>query len=401
MIRRLNLNRSFTSIKRFAAVIGLTALMAVWYGTVTAEAVVYYASASGYGTTCSLDSPCSVTSGLSKATSGDKLVLKDGVYNNLAFDTKNHGVTIEAQNKHKATIVNGYSGHLIGIRHNNIKVRGLRIDGKGTAGSGVGVIRFYASSNIIIEHNLIEKVGGAPIIVGGSARTAIIKGIIIRHNIIRDSGMTAPGEAIYIGSASSEYGGSVTNVQVYGNTASRFTQNGFDFKESSVNVDAHHNILEGQYYRPISEKPGVESTVVMRNKSHRVHDNIIRDISDAGTAVIWTDATYDTQVYRNVIKNVTKTANAVATRGPGPGGTPSGVYSNTFCGLPTYKVQAEYGLKVYSNIGLPGGVSQNICDAEINRILLEIKNLPGINYGGSAPSVSLSSPTNLRISTTE
>ena len=57
----------------------LAVIMLASYNCV-AFAATYYASPTGSGSTCSNASPCTVTGGLQKMSSGDTLILKDGTY---------------------------------------------------------------------------------------------------------------------------------------------------------------------------------------------------------------------------------------------------------------------------------------------------------------------------------
>jgi len=319
---------------------------------------------------------------------GNTVIAKSGTYNG-SFFSKNQGVTIKAEKKLGAILKNATNGRLFNIDHSNLTIRGFLFDGQR---KDYPLLSIRSSvSNITIEHNYFDNSAKAALAIGG---TNLVSNVIVRHNIIEDTGFAGPGEGMYVGSATATPN-TISGVQIYGNILRRFTQNGVDLKPNTVKADVHHNIFEGQYYRPIADKPNNEGTIVIRNKGHRIHDNIVRDIVQAGPAVFWVAASQDQQVYNNVVNRVENIYNAIGTREEGPGGLVSQVLNNIFCNLATYRVDARYGLKVFNNIGLPGGAPQSNCDLEISRILKETAGLPGRSYDGIAPSIE--SPGNLRI----
>lgn len=382
-------------------IILLALFIGLWFSDVPGAYadIAYYVAPSGSGSACTKANPCSLDKGLSRATSGDEVVLLDGKYS-ASFQTKHDGVTIRANNFHKATIHSNKS-YIIGIKHENIKIQGLRLDGKKSGGSN-GIIRFYRSANVIIEHNILENSAGPGICVGGNIKDAVVKHVIIRHNRIHNAGFGDNGEAVYVGTGSLKNGNErATDIQIYGNVFSAFTQNGVDLKPYSENSEVHHNIFETQLYRHIEEKPGNEGTIVIRGKNHKVYDNIIRDITDAGAAAFWVAATGAHKIFDNVVHRVAKTRKAISTREKGPGGSNSEVYNNIFCDLPTYSIEAEYGLIVHDN---QMKAPQSSCDAEVSRILAEMQTLPGMatNVATIPPNPPVTSelinpPTNLSL----
>ncbi len=58
----------------------LAVIMLASYNRISFAATTYYASPTGSGSTCSSASPCTITGGLQKMSSGDTLILNDGTY---------------------------------------------------------------------------------------------------------------------------------------------------------------------------------------------------------------------------------------------------------------------------------------------------------------------------------
>jgi hypothetical protein len=349
-----------------------------------AEAASYYAAPAGSGTTCSNSNPCQLDAGLDKARPGDELVLKDGVYN-ASIKTRATRVTIRAENTHKAILRSTTSKLLASIEHDGTVVRGIRFDGKPTINAGkgglmrVGVITLpYVVRNVIIEGNIFENSHAAGIGVQHA------DSIIIRHNVIQETGFSGPGEALYLGDSSG--GPLVKNVEIYGNVLRRFTSNGIDFKPNTQNVGAHHNIFEEQHYKDNPFKKGLEGTIVTRSDgAHRIHDNIFRNIIDAGPSPLHMAARGGHKAYKNVLYNITS-SHTISTREPGSGSVLSELTGNTFCNMKSYSINNPNGMKISNNPGLPGGAPQSACNAEEQRIMNEMKSLPGA--GSPLPSPS-------------
>jgi hypothetical protein len=374
-----------------AAILGFLMLMASSWITATAEAASFYASPSGSGTTCSSASPCSLSTAIGKAVSGDTVIAKNGTYSGSFYSNAN-GVVIKAENKWGATLKNNNDERIFEIKHSNLKLKGFRIDGQklGTVGSSL-VIK-SSVSNVIVEHNyFLNPVGSA--IKGGL--TATVNGLIIRHNLVEDTGWAANGEAFYIGTSSSTTD-NIFNVEIYGNTVRRYTTGGVDLKPNVVNADVHHNIFEGQLYRTNPYKSNNEGTFMVRNKSHRVHNNLIRGATNAKGGIIGIAATRDNQVFKNVVKEMAGVTKIIYAREEGPGGTASQVNANIFCNVNTYNTSVNYGLIVRDN---SYDAPLSSCNAEEQRILTEMQSLPGLSYDGgtSIGQVSPSPPSNLKI----
>ena len=369
------------------AIVGLIVLITACSITVSAEAATYYASASGSGTTCSSASPCSLQTAIGRAASGDTVIAKNGTYNG-SFGTRAGGVVIKAENKWGATLKNNSSIRIFSIDHSNLTIKGFRFDGQKIGEKGGPLTIRSSVSNVIIEHNHFFNVATGAIAGGG---TNTLKDIVIRHNLVEDTGWGGPGEAFYLGADTATVD-SIFNVEIYGNTVRRYTTGGVDVKPNVVDVNVHHNIFEGQLYRSNPYKEANESTFMVRNKSHRVHNNVVRDATDARGSVIGISATRDNQVFKNVIKNMRGVTVIIGTRETGPGGTASQVYDSLFCNVNTYSVDAKAGLVVKNN---SYGAALSSCDAEEQRILTEMQSLPGLSYDG-APVVSIPrAPTNL------
>jgi hypothetical protein len=385
MDRVFKLIPPITFAERNAAIIGVIVLIAGSWIIGTAEAASYYASPSGSGTTCSSASPCSLSTAIGKATSGGTVIAKNGIYNG-SFGSNANGVVIRAENKWGATLKNNNDERIFEIKHSNLTLKGFRIDGQKLGGVGASLVIRSSVSNVIIEHNYFLNPAGSAI-KGG--HTATVNGLVIRHNLVEDTGWGANGEAFYIGTNTST--DDIFNVEIYGNTVRRYTTGGVDLKPNTVDADVHHNIFEGQLYRPNPYKSANESTFMVRNKSHRVYDNIIRDATNAKGAIIGIAATRDNRVFSNVVKNMNGVTKIISTREAGPGGTKSQVYSNIFCDVNTYSVAAQYGLIVGSNAY---DAPLSSCNAEEQRILIEMQSLAGRSYGGGTPTA----PSNLSVS---
>jgi hypothetical protein len=387
------MNRVFNlPAKRNATIIGFITLAATWSISATGEAASYYASPSGSGTTCSSSSPCSLPTAIGKAVSGDTVIAKNGTYSG-SFGSKANGVVIKAENKWGATLKNNNDERILAIEHSKLTVKGFRFDGQRVGSKGCSLVVRASVSNVVIEHNHFFNPAACAISGGG---TSNVDGLIIRHNLVEDTGWGGPGEAFYLG-ASTYTTDNIFNAQIYGNTIRRYTTGGVDLKPNVVNANVHHNIFEGQLYRSNPYKSANEHTFMVRNKSHRVHDNIIRDATDAKGGIIGIAASRDNQVFQNVVKNMRGVTKIISTREAGPGGTASQVYRSTFCNLNTYSVTAQYDL-IVSNNSYDAALSS--CNAEEQRILTEMQSLPGLPYDGGTSTNTLNTvtaPSNLSI----
>jgi hypothetical protein len=179
---------------------------------------------------------------------------------------------------------------------------------------------------------------------------------------------------------------------VYGNTFRNFVFNGIDLKQNTQNATIHHNIFE-EHVSPRHPGFSNEGTISSKGTGHHISDNIIWRIVDAGPGIFRTSEDGSHRIVDNVIMGVDKTSYAIALVGQRFGGGPTEVTNNTFCDLPTYKVyKSTHAIIIHNNPGIPGGAPQAQCNAEITRILAEMKNLPG---RGANPF--LLAPRNLRI----
>jgi hypothetical protein len=371
---------------------GFITLVATWSISATAEATSYYASPTGSGTTCSSSSPCSLPTAIGKAGSGDTVIAKNGTYSG-SFGSKANGVVIKAENKLGATLKNNNDERIFAIDHSNLTVKGFRFDGQKVGSKGGSLVVRANVSNVIIEHNYFFNPAASAIKGGG---TNTVDGLVIRHNLVEDTGWGGPGEAFYIGN-DKDTTDKIFNVQIYGNTVRRYTTGGVELKPNVVNTDVHHNIFEGQLYRSNPYKSANEGTFMVRNKTHRVHDNIIRDAADAKGGIIGLAASRDNQIFKNVVKNMRGVTKTIYTREAGPGGAASKVYESTFCNVNTYSVSALYGLIITNN---SYDATLSSCNAEEQRILSEMQSLPGLSYDGGTSTNTLNTvtaPSNLSI----
>jgi hypothetical protein len=235
--------------KRNAAIMGFIALVATWSIIATAEAASYYASPSGSGTACSSSSPCSLPTAIGKAVSGDTVIAKNGTYSG-SFGSKANGVVIKAENKWGATLKNNNDERIFAIDHSKLTVKGFRFDSQKVGSKGAALVVRSNVSNVLIEHNHFLNPGAGAIKGGG---TNNVDGLIIRHNLVEDTGWGGPGEAFYIGS-STYTADNIFNVQIYGNTVRRYTTGGVDLKPNSVNVDVLITSLNASSTVPIPIK---------------------------------------------------------------------------------------------------------------------------------------------------
>jgi hypothetical protein len=378
--------------KRNAAIMGFITLVATWSIIATAEAASYYASPSGSGTACSSSSPCSLPTAIGKAGSGDTVIAKNGTYSG-SFGSKANGVVIKAENKWGATLKNNNDERIFAIDHSKLTIKGFRFDSQKIGSKGAALVVRSNVSNVVIEHNYFLNPAASAIKGGG---TNTVDGLIIRHNTVEDTGWGGPGEAFYIGS-STYTTDNIFNVEIYGNTVRRYTTGGVEIKPNVVNSNVHHNVFEGQLYRTNPYKSANESTFMVRNKSHRLHNNIIRDATDAKGGIIGVAASRDNQIFKNVVKNMRGATRIIHTREAGPGGTASKVYESTFCNVNTYSVSAQYGLIVTNN---SYDAALSSCNAEEQRILNEVQSLPGLSYDGGNSintQTTVTAPSNLSI----
>jgi hypothetical protein len=329
----------------------------------------------GDSISCTLSSPCSLTTGLKKAGTGDEVVLLDGVYTGR-WTTGNPGVLIRAQNRHGA-ILRSPDGGILRVDDDNTTVRGLRIDGERknvlvTVGN-----TSHSVSNIVIEDNIIENGSKSGMSVGGGTGAT---NIIIRHNLIQNTGYANyhGGSALYVGSYNAKTTkGKVSTLHVYGNTFRNFVFNGIDLKQNTQNATIHHNIFE-EHVSPRHPGFSNEGTIAVKGTGHRIHDNIFRNIRDAGPGIWWAAEDGGNRIFNNVIMGVDKTTYAIALAGQRFGGAPTEITQNTFCNLPTYKSHKTGNtILIRDNFGLSSVVSESQCNAQITRILAERKNLPG------------------------
>jgi hypothetical protein len=341
-----------TQKQRFSRSVLVLAMIGFWVLMAhAASAAGYYVAPKGSGSACTKTSPCSLQTGLSKGRSGDEVVLLSGTYN-TPFDTQHEGVLIRADERHKAVLryAKGHvsGNHIIGIKHDKITIRGLRVDGERTAGAGHGLIRFYTSRNVVVEDNIVENGAGGLISIGGSRPDDSISKVVVRHNLLQGAGLNSEyGEGIYIGS----YQGTsvkVRDVEIYGNTLRLFSDNGIDIKPPTENVRVHHNIFEDQVER--GGTYGNTGTLVMQGSHHEFHANIIRNVI-GGSAVLNVVSRGDSKVYNNVIRNSKNTSRAVRSRGSGSGGATT-VTHNLFCDLSSTQVDTGGNMMVRNNPGL-------------------------------------------------
>lgn len=342
---------------------------------------VYYAATKKTGN-CLENKPCTLKQALDKAKSGDHVIVKDGVYIGK-FETRADGVTIRAQNMHKA-VLNGKqnSKPTLTIKHSHITVSGLTIDG---AKKGrllfVGVPGSPEISNILLENNRLIRSAGAGIQVANWGNNKPISNMVIRHNYISDMGtFRNPGEGIYLGASPEKPNrGLVKNVEIYGNTIDNFAHNGVDMKPNTENVRIHHNILKNQVYKKHHKKKGNEGTFAINGRGHSVYDNILMN-NDAGKmGAFFIIPAGGHQVSGNLIDGM-KSPLAFKTRS-GEKWLSSEVRNNLFCDVQSTKIVTDgtsnaNALLISGNVGLSGKADQAMCAERKAALLDEIESLP-------------------------
>jgi hypothetical protein len=309
-------------------------------------------------------------------------VLASGTYRESGLSVSKSNITICSSSKHGAIIVNDSSSATMNISGDNVTIRGLHLTSNSSMGAGgsVGMIRFQSSRGGIIEDNIVEKAGTGQISIGGSAPGARIDNVIVRNNILRDSGLERKeGEAIYVASVQDSGVGIVTNVTISGNTIENFTANAIDVKYSASNVKIHHNIFKNHLQTQASDHQ-VGGTLVSNGRDIQVHDNIIIDAKNASSWGIFAVASNaNNKIFKNVVNRSGPNVSALITARKSHSTSVTDIYNNTFCNLGSYKVESRSGINVHDNIGLPGGAPTSACDAEEARIKSEMGGDIGID----------------------
>ena len=357
-----------------AFAVGIGMLVGTVVSIPTARAATYYISPSGSGSSCTNGSPCSLSTALSTAGSGDTIMFKDGVYGN--FTTQTPGVTYEAQNRRMAT-VEWQTGatNAIRIKHSNTTVRALKIDGKGEA---KGVIAIQPSggkndySNIVIEDNHVLNGYSSGIKIGRGTQYGKLEYITVRDNLVEAVGLgdqpTCKGECIYLNHATDDTC-EVWYAEIYNNHCKDFTHNGIDLKQGVFYTEVHHNIFENQH-EPLDCSNGLESTLVTHANStnNEFHHNIIRNIDAAGPAIL-NPASKGIWIHDNVIMDVdgSGTTYSIGTREQGDIGSTTVVEDNYWCNVANKGANVLYGMIIDDNWGLTG--SEPDCESAADAIL--------------------------------
>jgi hypothetical protein len=375
------------------------------------EAAIYYVSPSGSGTTCSLSSPCELTTGLGKVAAGDEVVLLDGTYTtplvvNKGGSSGNH-VLVRAQNNGKA-IVRVTNARVGRVFASYVTVRGIVFDGGGTGGNrggfriGPGDETTLSSTvrNVIFENNLVKDMRAACICV-----TSGEYNIIIRNNTISRCGMREFwGEAFYIGHKTDPLQ-TVYNLEIYGNNASGFTENGIETKKYSRHVTVRDNVFRNQVlFSAYGGDPaeGNDGTITIDGHSNSVYNNILYN-NVAGMADFVVEPEAGHKVFNNIIYNGVSASSAIRMKNwskswPSKAYPPSHVYNNTFFNLKSHSVGSLDSsiLFVRNNIGI--NLSGNLYASQISSSHFEdaakgnfrLKpGCPAIDYGALTPYASV------------
>lgn len=115
----------------------------------------YYSSPDGSGSLCSPESPCSISEGWNKVSSGDTLILKDGQYVNVSPPSGKSGlqdnnIVIKAENDGSAII----SGGLVLSNNSYLTFEGLKI-----VSSGYSLDAHSAGAGLVTHHVTFKRTG--------------------------------------------------------------------------------------------------------------------------------------------------------------------------------------------------------------------------------------------------
>ena len=221
-----------------------------------------YVAPNGMGSACTQSNPCTLNTGLQQAVGGDTVYLLNGTYRQVAQTVRNgsasNRITIRALNRHQAILewpLGNVFDQLFDIRHDNITLQSVRLDGTGPNGSAWDLLRIEGLSqsnpaeNVIVEDVLAHD-SGHDLLMLQNARN-----VTVRDSTFDNSGLTNEfGEAIYI--TSSNAFKPVNGANIHRNIFRRFTSNGVDYKGQARNIDVHHNIFENQKINTFNDYAG-------------------------------------------------------------------------------------------------------------------------------------------------
>jgi parallel beta-helix repeat protein len=144
----------------------------------SAWATTYYAAPNGSGTSCTIESPCALNSGLGKLVAGDTLYLREGTYNQLVSFSKNgtseSRITISGYSGETA-IIDGYysipSGcydFLVTIHGSYVTFRDIRVQNS----YGSGIATGGATTGVQFINVILDYTGETGLVLGGSHNLA-------------------------------------------------------------------------------------------------------------------------------------------------------------------------------------------------------------------------------------
>jgi len=351
----------------------------------------YFAAPTGTGTTCSSGSPCLLSTALGKANAGDRVTLKDGVYNEALIlkksGTAGSYITIRAEHDNQAVIRIPNNKIIARIWANYLIIHGIRFDGQKTGGHG-GAIGFgnadddsYKPSSqphdIIFEKNTVENMAYACIKFNGLGA----RNVIIRDNSINGCGyQDFWGEGIYIGKhTGSLYGDSnypiQDNIEIYRNNMQGFTENAIDAKPNTANISIHDNVIHHQVLIDdinSSKSNSNDGTITLSGHSGRVYNNVFYS-NKGGMSAITVLPKADHKIYNNVFYNYISPLSSSVTMNNWGSQWADGkyadslLYNNTFYNMPTDKVD------------------------KMDSAIFVVKNNIGLNYSGNITKANTSS----------
>jgi hypothetical protein len=355
----------------------------------------YYVAPNGSGSTCTTQSPCSLNTGFTKAQAGDEVVLRNGLYvlsNPLVLTRA--GITVRAENTHQAIIrmVSGINSQLIFIQGDDITMRGLRIEAEQQFVSTTNArgVKIQVAQRAFFEHNIITQ--------GAFWFGCDVHNVVVRHNRFENS----QEEQMYLRCTVDGSGvDRITNNQIYGNTLVASTKS-MDVKEGR-GYDIHHNIIEG--LDGVGPDPAIgagEACVTLTSQVYdsRFHDNIIRN-SVCGSNPAYPTVDYispwrNNLIDKNVLYNLTGPAAVWHYASASQSAAATVIQNNTWCGVPSTLICERGAFNCVANSKSIAGLSVTVtsspataCDAEVNRILSEMNNLPGAQEGPTQPPQQL------------
>lgn len=264
-----------------------------------AEATTRYAAPWGSGTTCSDNTPCSLTQGLSVTASGDTLYLKAGTY-----ATGLQNPIPSGRSSSQPTILAGKPGDIAIIRpttnvrpinltdnRSNLTFRNLVLDGVNHKTSLEG---FLISNSRIVNGLVLEDLE-----VKNFRRTAIVLGSDVTNSVVRRSrlhdstGMdTTGGHCIYLRGSDNV----IEHNECYNTWATGITMR--TAPRANRNIIRHNTFKNNATNRAVTNGG---RAINCSGPDNTIHNNII--ISSNENGITATSGCKNVKIYNNTIYN--------------------------------------------------------------------------------------------------